>query len=791
MAYNNYGPPPGAYGGRQNSYQNNYSGAPGMAPPPGMGAPPGMDNASSPTTMGGQQFQPPPNMSNMPNFNFNAPVIRLGVGGQDQQGRNSDRSGGQGGGRGSNAEPLGNRGRMGLGASGDGRDRNIERERAAVRESMMALQPPTREEVARTIFIGGIGEGAPDELEIEKLLRCAGKLRRWNRARDADDKDCKFGFAEYEDVESLEAANEIFNDFEVPVFKNGAVVKDAESEEEGGLAGVKTMKLLVVVDQASKEYITEWTAKRKEDDNARQFRIDGCREDLRQCLTALANSGSYAANRMNGDADGDVAMGNVNGGDDFAANADVVNIQLSSTEDELSDIAPELRATVIEEIKAFRDRSNRRDLERMRREDELEQAERQRSSGRINRLASPPPSGAPSGPASAANGIPVGPRDRGPAGAPAGPRGYRGVQMPSDYVNGVAFVGANGNTNGVTLNREDEDSEASDEELERRRQAKRQAELDEQYAAAERRWLNRERTRAAAQSREKEREGKETEVRDRDADAMRQRLGNWDDDEMARDRNELYYQDRVAWNRTRVAFREREDRIDEHDRQQEARENADERRRKAEAMGMADDFMDQMSSELEARGPAAEPTPTGPAGPGLKISLGSAAAKTKAAAASQAPARRAMADVEGLLDDEEDAAAAGLKRPELKPLSDLSTAPTDPEDRAAARQQLAAEIPTDTQALFAFPLKRQHLTDAMISGQIRGFVEKKVVEFLGVQEDLLVETVVEGLKEGKEVREITGEVEGALDEEDAEALLKKVWRVVVYLVEERARGLAD
>ena len=766
-----------------------------MGPPPGIGAPPGMDSAGSPTTMQ-SQFQRPPNM---PNMDFTAPVIRMGVPGQDQQSKAGDRltGGHQGSGRGSNQEPIGNRGRLGLGASGDGGgSRNIERDRAAVRESMMALQPPTREEVARTIFIGGLGEGAPNDQEIETLLRCAGKLRRWTRARDAEDRACKFGFAEYEDVESLEAANEIYTDFTVPVIKNGAVIKDEEGDEEGSLAGVKKMRLLVVVDEASKAYITEWTAKRKEDDNARQFRIDGCREDLRQCLAALANSGSYAANGMNGDRDGDVSMGNVNGGDEFAENAEVINIPLS-LEDELSDIAPELRATVVEEIKAFRDRSNRRDLERMRREEEMEQAERQRNGGRVNRLASPPPSGAPSGPASSANGIPVGPRDRsGVVGAPAGPRGYRGVQMPSDYANGVTFVGANGTANGISLNREDEDSEASDDELERRRKQKRDAELEKQYADAERKWLNRERTRASAQAREKEREANEAQAKERDAEAMKRKYSSWDDDELASRGTELYYQDRARWVANRAAVRDREERADEYEREQEAKENADEQRRKAEAMGMADDFMDQMSSELEARTTAVGQTPaagTGASGPGLKISLGSAAAKTKAAqaaAASQPPARRGMADVEGLLDDEEDAAAAGLKRPELKPLSDLSTAPTDPAEKAAARQALAAEIPTDIEALFAFPLKRQHLTSAIVDGQIRPFVEKQVVEFLGVQEDLLVDTVVDGLKEGKEARAIVSEVEGALEEEEAERLVKKVWRMVLFLTEQEARDLA-
>ena len=176
-----------------------------MGPPPNMGAPPGMDgflgmNAQSPVGVQNQQFQAPPGMQGI---NFNAPVIRLGM----EQGKPStptDRlTAGQGrhDGRGSNSEPLGRRDRLGLGASND--SRNLDRERAAVRESMMAMQPPTREEVARTIFIGGLKEGAPSDEAIESILRCAGKLRRWTRARDADDRLCKFGFAEYEDVESL------------------------------------------------------------------------------------------------------------------------------------------------------------------------------------------------------------------------------------------------------------------------------------------------------------------------------------------------------------------------------------------------------------------------------------------------------------------------------------------------------------------------------------------------------------------------------------------------------------
>ncbi|TKA79059.1 hypothetical protein B0A55_02504 [Friedmanniomyces simplex] len=762
MAY--YGAPPGAYG------QPAFPPAGGMGAPPGF-APPGMP-AGSPTTMQGQ-FQPPPN------FNWTAPTIRLGVDGpQAQDSGRDDRRGNSG--RGSNAEPLGNRNRAGLGAGRDDRgdnrrggDRDLERERAAVRESMQALQPPTREEVARTIFVGGLGEGVPGEEQIEDILRCAGKLRRWTRARDADDRVCKFGFAEYEDVDSLEAANEIFSGgVEVPVLKKGVAVRGEDGE-------VKMMKLLVVVDEQSRKYIGEWKGRGREDDDARQFRLDGCKEDLRQCITSITNAGAYAANNAstNGqNGDGDVDM--TNGIDDPTIPSMTVPGSIPGLEDELSDIPAEMRATVAAEIRAFRDRSTRRDIERLRREEEMEQAERQRS--RPGARASPPPSS-----------VPLGPRGvQAVQGAPAGPKGFRGAQLPSDYVNGVSFVGANGATNG--FNREDEDAEESDEELERRRQAKRDADLNRLYQDAERKWQNRERQRTAALAREENREDAEKRELEREKEAIGQRLRGWDDKVEEEVGREEYYFDRSSWLRKRAVYREREGREDERDRVAEEQE----RRREAEAKGLADDFLDKTAAELQQK-----TSSTGAAAQGFKINLGSAAARQRAAAptTANAAAKRGMADIENLLEDEEDAATApnGLphSRPlALKPLTDgASTTIYSGQDlsdaeRAAARQALAAEIPTDTASLFATPLNYTYLTDRILEEEIRPFVAKKVVEYLGVQEDLLVETVVKGLKGRRGAGELVGELEGALEEE-SEVLVRRVWRLGVFWGEAGARGL--
>jgi hypothetical protein len=104
----------------------------------------------------------------------------------------------------------------------------------------MSLQPPSKEEVLRTIFVGGITEGCGGDEGIERILRSAGNLRRWTRATDADNKACKFGFAEYEDPESLSTAIEVLRDVEVPVKRQTPHGDDVKENGE-----VEKSKLLV------------------------------------------------------------------------------------------------------------------------------------------------------------------------------------------------------------------------------------------------------------------------------------------------------------------------------------------------------------------------------------------------------------------------------------------------------------------------------------------------------------------------------------------------------------------
>lgn len=705
--------------------------APGTAPPPGVQ----QANNAQPGRPSGlpASFQGPPNM---PNINFSAPVIRLGTGPSKPL---TPLSGGAGGRRENQNDQMSAGGRSGLGV-----ERGMEQQRQALRESMMALVPPTKEEIVRTIFVAGITEGVGGDEGVERILGTAGRLRRWDRAVDADGKQCTFGFAQYDDAESLATAVEVFRDIEIPTKKQPPSTGIKNEEEEQ----IEKSKLLVFVDDNSLKYLEKYESSRGDDPAVVQRRLDAARSGLKAALYELFHPPIFVKAEEGGD---DTSMQDADGsrGD----NVEIVNIPLA-VDDELADIPADMRETVAQEIQAFRDRSNRRDMERLKREEEMEALERQRNGApRPSRLASPGPQ-VPNGPAAGINNIPLGPR--GVPNAPSGPK-LQGVQIPRDYQKGVAFVNGSG-TNGaaggeVWINREDEDSDASDEELEQRRKAQRDAELEKQYLDHERRWLNRERSRTAAVQREKEREDEDEANANSEKEKMAQRLRDWNDGLESSRKVEEYYNDRSMWIRNRAAFRARESAADERDRIAEQQERMRDMAEKEQAQGMADSFLERQAEELESRAPRMGITPQQP----FKLSLGAAAQKAQKATTQ----RRTVAEVEGLLEDEEDVSKTSKRT--LVPIKfdpSASTAALSDEERDQAVRQLAADIPTEREGLWAWEVNWDYVDDVVIVEKLRPFVEKKIVEYLGVQEQLLVEVVEEHIRTRGKPQDLVEQLEG-------------------------------
>lgn len=640
------------------------------------------------------------------------------------------------------------------GRPGLGSDRGMEHSRAQMRESVQSLVPPTTEERLRTIFVHKIPDGVGGEEGIQKLLNTVGKLRRWDSGQShlSEHKGALFGFAQYEDPESLAAAVELLKDIEVPV-KKQSPTENPPADEDDKFDDIEKVTLKVEVDPSTIKYLESWKESRG-DDSAVEARLGEARLALKQFIRDLFYPRLHNAR----DADGDTAMGN--GANGLGDNVEVINIPLAP-EDDLADIPAEMRATVAAEIAAFRERSNRRDLERLRREEEFEEMERQRNGApRKSRLESPPPSNS--------NMVPLGPR-----GVPSAPSGPRGQNRGVEFVNG-------GSTNGHGPQfQDDDDTDADDEELYERELSKQRAEEEKLYLEAERKWVNRERQRAAALERERERERAETEGFARRRDDQLEKDKSWDDDREAARKSHLYYRDHGQWIRERTAFRAAEAARDEMDRLAE-----EEERRKAEAemeqaRDMADSFLERQAEEMERR-------PAAPAAPQrVTISFGAAAQK---AAQRAAPARRTVAEVEGLLDDEEQEKTTKRQLVPIKfePITD--TKAMTEEDIQNAVRALAHEIPVDREGLWAWDVKWDYLEESVIREKLRPFVEKKVVEYLGVQEQFLVDVVEEHLRKHQKPAELVETLGEALDE-DAEDLVKKLWRMVIFFTESEKRGL--
>ena len=687
---------------------------PNLQPAPGMAPPPGSQQQSGGGF--GQNFRP----ANMPeNFNVNAPVIRLGMSGQQnrEQPVNSGTER-----KPMNADAVNPRRGTGLGYENRDQQRN--------HAPNITYPHPTTEEIMRTIFVGHITPAFGDDENMKKIVSCPGGLRQWIRALGSDLKPTRFGWAEYDSADSLACALEVLkNNVQIPAKDqlegkaqetNGVENGDAHDEE----SRPKMDELLVTVDKKSLEYVEHWRSRGSlASPEDAQFRVDNAKEDLRQLLAEITNpraKSEEVVNGVNGDGIGQIRTETRTD----AVTGEVVTIPLT-VEDELSDIPAEMREQVRKEIAAFRERANKNDMERLEREEKIEAQERARNARSSLTSTSATANNIPVGPRAQQAKPPTGPKTASDPHAPIpftpGDHAYAGT--PLDYVRGCP--------------QEDEDDPASDEELERRREAARAAELERQYLEQERKWLIREKQKTTAFERERAREAAEAKQKQERAEAMRKRLAEFDDDVEAERQVEEYYIDRSLWVRNRANFRAEEARRDAIDRTNEERRLKSEQDQRTKAGSLADTFLAQQAAEVEAQ----PPTPSDPRAnqQSVKINLGSALAKKSEQTATQQ--RRNMAAVEGLLDEEDD--ANKTQRRELIPLAEDATKNSgmSAEERAKGARQLAQEIPSDRRGLWAYDVKWDFLDGGVIS-DLRKFAEKRIVDYLGIQEQSLIEEVL-------------------------------------------------
>ncbi|KAG9297740.1 hypothetical protein G9A89_011255 [Geosiphon pyriformis] len=598
--------------------------------------------------------------------------------------------------------------------------------------SIPMMGPGSEAEKLTTLFIGGISPGVTDEW-MEKILKTCGGLKTWKRVKDQSGNPKGFGFAEYMDPDSvLRALRVLGGEGAADDRKDKGVI--LPSLEEGAVG----KKLIVKADENTRKFLDQYEISRPRtvhdtelDKNALLAVIDVI-EDMtkppQQQLTSPSPS-SLPENKSNGQ----LSPGPDNG-------------ERDEETDLPADLPPEQKDLIYREIAFFRERAAQRERERQKEDEERasrrarqEQARQERT--RVNETRE---------------------RER-------------------------SFGHFHQSVNFNSSRDERRESLAfDDEEEERRRQAKREKELEMAFRERERRWESREISAARGYEREDQREVDQREKEIRDRELAARKFAEWDDDLEAERGVEEYYRDRSRWWYHRQQFRAREIAQDEQDRLHEQQEIEAEQRRQ-EWERTLEEERKQREIEAETNGTNAPP-PHATNGAGQAINNGKATRLTLNISNLRRTTMIAPAEVDDDSDDEE--ADAKKKKRVLVPLeySDDDDNEKKSEDRKRKITDLVATIPLDKEGLWNWNVKWEELDEHILGKKLQPFVSKKIVGYLGVQEDELVYFVMEHLRNRKSAAELTKEMEMTLDEE-SELFVKKLWRMLIFETESKSRKI--
>ncbi|CAG8528735.1 4327_t:CDS:2 [Diversispora eburnea] len=584
----------------------------------------------------------------------------------------------------------------------------------------------TEVEKLTTLFIGGISPGVTDDW-MEKILKTCGSLKSWKRVKDQSGNPKAFGFAEYSDADSvLRALRVLGGEGAGDDKKDKGVVLPALEE------GASGKKLIVKADENTRKYLDQYEASRPRtvhdselDKNALLAVISVVEDMTKPPQEVKEQSLSSLATSPRDNK-------SVNRSSPLPEQA-IDHIEKDDDTDLPADLPPEQKDLIYREIAFFRERAAARERERQKEEEEratrrakAEQARERSSHGRETRE-----------------------------------RQYGHYHQP------VNFVPARESRR--------ESYVLDDEEEEQRRQAKRKTEMEMAFKERERRWQHREETMAANRERDSEREIDMREKQIRDKELMARKLAEWDDDTEAERGQEEYYRDRQQ-------FRAREMALDEQDRIREQQEIEAEQRKIEWERVLEEEKklrMEAMEAELNKEEEATlianasnGSTPSNNNNVKAKLTLNISSKRRSTL----------MAPVEEEDEDEDDEIEVKKKRRVLVPLeySDNEDDEKRTEDRKKKIKELVNTIPSDKEGLWKW--------NTILDNKLRPFVSKKIVGYLGVQEDELVSFVTDHLRNNKSAAQLTKEMEVTLDEE-SELFVMKLWRMLIYETESKARKL--
>ncbi|KAL7412506.1 hypothetical protein BDY24DRAFT_393154 [Mrakia frigida] len=685
---------------------------PHLAQQGGAGGPPppsGPRRHGNYPTIGGQDFSVPPP-------GYNGPPLGQG------------RAGGPGGGGFPNFPPPGFRGPP---------------PRAS---HLPPIPPPVQQKelsAQTTLFVGSISPGVTDQV-LEQLLNACGPLKMLKRVRGATGKPQAFGFAEYQDPDSVLRALVVLSGVELPDLENRGPGK----------------KLLVKVDDNTRKFLDEYQAQMVRTDTDDQLELSAVKS-ITAILEALTNGTALPTSTS-------TALASSNGNPNPAATAapaiDPFAVPEHLRDLQAADLPEESRDGVLDQIAMFRvqavereqakkkleEENERRRIEAMIFEQNATRMREQQAATRAKEMASEKERE----------------KDR-LAGSSSG--GAFGTG-PQGWSKPVGFVPASGS--GI---------ERTDEEEEELRKEKRRRDQADSLRERERRFEQRERQRLVLIDREIASERQRNLEEDQDHRSMKEKLARWDDDEQEERGRDLWYADRPRWRSQRTPLRRREEEADEADRRAEIEETAALQREsedflnqqmqdladlavKQKAAGILADDVAPIKLNIVAKPPPPPPSSTTTTAPVASTSSGE------------------VTGGGGRVFVEEEEEETKKKRVLVK--LDYGDGLTT-EERELKRVQGLAKIkleklPKTTKGLFESAVKWEAITETIIEKKLQPLVRKKVIVYLGeMEDDDLLNFVLDHIRERKSASDLVEGLEMILEDE-ATPFAVSIWRAVLF-----------
>lgn len=103
-------------------------------------------------------------------------------------------------------------------------------------------------------------------------------------------------------------------------------------------------------------------------------------------------------------------------------------------------------------------------------------------------------------------------------------------------------------------------------------------------------------------------------------------------------------------------------------------------------------------------------------------------------------------------------------------------------------QRIISRIPNKTEELFKFVVDWTQLTESLLKGRLKQWIQKKIIEFLGEEENELTQLLLDKIEHHIEPKTMVTEFEEILDSE-TQGFVVKLWRLIIYETEARRLGL--